>query len=335
MPQEQNISACRPTVSSETPQLQASTRSVQLLQANADRVALSLNWSAFPTNGEETPDYRIEAAIEGSEFTDWVEIGSSGKLSIDFTNEEFNRQIRKLFVTGFSEDVMLRVKYNRGKSAALYTFATSLQVTTYQPVIDYDDSHVFRIPGNFENWKIDSAQKIISPKLDGQYEGYINFSDAHSQFLMVKTDASWRTLTTYYYIGADKFGFGGNMFCVSGGAGIYKFNASTDTHLWSCTKINSFSVNGTAVTADGNTDVDLVFNPSNNTWEITGSFSKGNFVFRANKNNTIVLGHNTGSGPGVPDYNGAKIEITKAGNYTISLSLQKAGNYSYGIQRNV
>jgi hypothetical protein len=91
---------------------------------------------------------------------------------------------------------------------------------------------------------------------------------------------------------------------------------------------------GTAITDDGNTDVDMLFNASNNTWEITGNFKNGSFIFRANKNNEIVFGHNATSEAGVPDYNGAKIEIAKTGNYTIRLSLLSAGNYSYGIQRN-
>jgi formylmethanofuran dehydrogenase subunit D len=45
---------------------------------------------------------------------------------------------------------------------------------------------------------------------------------------------------------------------------------------------------------------------------------KGSFIFRANKNNEIVFGHNATSETGVPNYNGSKIEINAAGNYTIT-----------------
>jgi hypothetical protein len=192
-------------------------------------------------DSEETQDYRIEAAMAGSRFTDWVEIASTNQSSINFTAKDFNRQIRKLFVTGLAEDIILRVKYNKPECSSCIQ-AALLQVTTYQPTIEYDNANVFRIPGNFQNWKVDSAQKIISPKNDGEYEGYVNFTNPNSQFLMVKSDQAWRVLATYYYIGANKFGFGGTMFSVSGGAGIYKFNASTDTRVWSCTKINSWNV---------------------------------------------------------------------------------------------
>ncbi len=332
-PQQQQVTISKVSAPAQQPLLQTSTGNLQLLQANADRVAISLNWGAFPAGTEETPDFHIEASMAGLQFTDWVEIGSTSQSSINFTTRDFNSQIRKLFVTGFAENITLRVKYIKGNSA-LYSFGASLQVTTYQPTIEYDNAGVFRIPGNFQNWKVDQAQKIVSPKNDGEYEGYINFTNPQSQFLMVKSDLSWSTQNTYYYIGANKFGFGGNMFSVKDGAGIYKFNASTNSNTWSCTKINSWNVNGTAITADGNTDVEMKFNASNNYWEITGNFKTGNFIFRANKSNGIVIGHNAASEVGTADYNGSKIEIAKDGNYTITLSLLSAGNYSYGVQRN-
>jgi hypothetical protein len=334
LPRQEQPVAAKATTANQSPLLEASTRNLQLLQVNAEKTAISLNWGSFQVGSEETQDYRIEAAMAGSRFTDWVELGATNQSFINFTAKDFNKQIRKLFVTGFAEDVILRVKYNRVNAAPMYTSGTQMQVTTYQPTIEYDDANVFRVPGNFQNWKVDSAQKIISPKNDGEYEGYINFTNPNSQFLMVKADRSWKVLATYYYIGANKFGFGGNMFSVSGGAGIYKLNASTDTRVWSCTKINSWNVLGTAVTPEGNTDVEMLFNASNNTWEITGSFRKGSFIFRANKNNEIVFGHNATGETGVPNYNGSKIEINAAGNYTIRLSLLSAGNYSYGVQRN-
>jgi hypothetical protein len=308
---------------------------VQLLQANAESIAVSLRWTDFPCNPGETQDIRIEAAIAGTQFNGWVEIGSSTKSSADFTVKEFNRQIRQLFVTGFAEDIILRVKNNREGAEPQYSFGAPMQVTTYQPTIDHDNSKIIRVPGNFENWKIESAPKIVSVKSDGEYEGFINFTSNHSQFLLVKQDLSWKTLSTFYDIGNSKIGFGGKIFYLPGTEGIYKFNVSTNTNKWSCTKINSFGITGTALTTQADKDQEMIFNSSNNTWEITGNFKNGNFIFRANNTNSIVFGHNANSESGIADYNGAKIDITKAGNYTIRLSLLVAGNYTYSIQRNV
>jgi hypothetical protein len=317
-----------------TSQLEITKTSIQLLQANAESIAVSLRWTDFPCNSGETQDSRIEAAMAGSQFNGWVEIGASAKSSADFTVKEFNRQIRQLFVSGFAEDIILRVRNNRKGADPLYSFGAPVQVTTYQPSIDYDNAKIIRIPGNFEHWKIDSAPKIISILSDGEYEGFINFTSNHSQFLLVKQDLTWSPLSTFYDIGNSKFGFGGKIFYLPGTAGIYKFNVSTNTNKWSCTKINSWGIIGTAITTEAGKDQELVFNASNNTWDLTGNFKPGNFVFRANNTNEIVFGHNATSESGVADTNGAKIEITRAGNYTIRLSLLVAGNYTYSVQKN-
>lgn len=316
------------------PQLQASVQSVQLTQANAGGIALHLSWSTFPCGTAGVTGYTIEAAMAGSKFSGWVQIGNSCTLAADFTNEQLNKQIRQLFVTGFAEDVTLRVRCNRTGADPLYSYGASLQVTTYQPVTTYSNTQIFRVPGNFENWKVATAQTLVSTASNGEYEGYINFSSSFSQFLLVKGDLTWNPLTTFYYIGTNKFGFGGTMFPVTGGAGIYKMNVSTNTNTWTYTRIQSWNLYGTAVPEGASTDLEMQFNGTDNTWEITGNFLKGDFIFRANKCNEIVFGHNTGSEPGVADYNGAKIPVGTAGNYTIKLSLLTGGNYSYSIQHN-
>lgn len=316
------------------PQLETSVKSVQLTQENANNIALHLSWSAFPCSAAGATNYTIEAALAGSRFNGWVPIGNSCTLSADFTTEQLNRQIRQLFVTGFAEDVTLRVRCNRADADALYSYGASLQVTTYQPITTYNNKQVFRVPGNFQNWQVGKAQTLVSAASNGEYEGYINFCSPFSQFLLVKGDLTWNPLTTFYYIGGNKFGFGGTMFPVTGGAGIYKMNVSTNSNTWTYTRIQSWNLYGTAISAGANTDLEMQFNGTDNTWEVTGNFLKGDFIFRANKSNDIVFGHNTGSDAGVPDYNGARIPVCAAGNYTIKLSLLTGGNYSYSIQRN-
>ena len=143
----------------------------------------------------------------------------------------------------------------------------------------------------------------------------------------------WDNVTTYNQTGPGKFGFNGTFFFVPGGSGVHKVSVSMNTHTWSCTKINSFGLYGTAVAAD-NTDAEMIFDAPTLSWRITKDLVKGELVFRANRFNTIVLGHNEKSGVGVADTNGEKINISQAGNYTIVLSLGSAGNYSYGIRKN-
>lgn len=199
-------------------------------------------------------------------------------------------------------------------------------------LINYDESFILRLPGNYQNWDVASAPKIISQNGNGEYEGYINFTDPQSQFYLVRGTA-WDNVTTYNQTGPDTFGFNGTFFFVYGGAGVYKVNVSMKTYTWYCTRIDSWGLYGTAVAADGNIDADMVFDKSSLSWRITKNLSQGDFVFRANKDSAIVFGHNNDGKAGIPVYNGDKISITTAGNYAIVLSLGSAGNYTYSITK--
>jgi hypothetical protein len=316
------------------PQLHLSTSSIVLLQDNATTNAVSFSWASFPGAVSATNNYVLEAGTQGSNFADPVAIAYTSQLSVTFTVQDFNTQLRKLIITGTKQTVEFRVRLNSGDANPVFSSPVALEVTTYQPYTYYDDSHTFCVPGNFQNWVPACAPKIISPANNGEYEGYINLSNAYPQFLLIKGAPVWSSLTTLYYIGANKFGFNGTMFSVFEGAGIYKMNVSSNTNTWSCKRINSWSLNGTAVSADPNVDADMSGDASSISWSITTNLNQGDFVFRANKSNDIVFGHNATSDLGVPDYNGAKISIPKAGNYTIVLSLGLAGNYSYSVQKN-
>ena len=199
--------------------------------------------------------------------------------------------------------------------------------------IEYDEPRIFRLPGNYQNWNVPLAPKIISRSGNGEYEGFINFTNTDSKFYLVN-GTQWDNVTTYNQTGPGKFGFNGTFFAVPGAPGIYKVNASTNNYTWTFTKIYSWGLKGTAVAPAANTDAVMAFDEPSLSWRITTDLSKGNFLFRANKSDAINFGHNSNSGMGIPDYDGEKIPIAKPGNYTIVLYLLSAGNYMYGIQKN-
>jgi hypothetical protein len=335
LPKEQMLSAPVNHADAATvPQLRLSVSRIVLLPGNANNRAVTFNWPAFTGTASETGNYIIEAAASGTQFSDPVEIGAATTLSAAFTVKELNDQMRKMIITGSMQKVEFRVKLKTANAADRYSDRIALDVITYQPYTEYTDAQIFRIPGNFQDWKPAAAPIIVSQKKDGDYEGYINFNKAYSEFLFVKGAGIWHSLTTFYSIGGGKMGFGGDIFSVpEGGSGIYKVNVSTNTNNWSCKKINSWSLYGTAVSSPNN-DSQMTTDTASLSWRITTNLNPGEFVLRANKANSIVLGHNTGSATGAVDYNGEKIRITRAGNYTIVLSLQLAGNYAYSVQRN-
>jgi hypothetical protein len=198
------------------------------------------------------------------------------------------------------------------------------------PDVSYPESQTFRLPGNYQNWNVPMAPKVVAAGSDGEYEGFINFSDPNSQFYLVR-GTQWNNVTTYNQTGPATFGFNGSFFYVTGGAGIYKVNFSTNSYTWSCTKILSWELNGNAVP---NTSAGMANGDDPLSWRITTDLAAGCFVFRANKTNALVFGQKTEYQPGMAIYNGDKINIAKPGNYTIQLFLQSAGNYTYSITKN-
>ncbi|MEO8173662.1 MAG: SusE domain-containing protein [Sediminibacterium sp.] len=310
--------------------LQVSSTSVVLSQSKAAEVAIRFNWTAFGGQSEETGGYTIEADLTGSGFSNAIEVGSTYEPSISFTTQELNQQLRKVMMADTRELVEFRIKANGCQS--LYSTVVVVSATAYQPYSLFDETQIMRLPGNYEDWSIPNAPRVVSTKRNGQFEGFVNFTDAKSQFYLVK-GTQWDNVTTYNQTGANTLGFNGTFFNVNGGAGINKVSVNMNTMTWSCTKINSFGLFGTATGAAG-TDAEMTTDASNISWKITKDLVKGEFVFRANKSNDIVFGHNENSGTCIADANGEKITISQSGNYTIVLTLSAAGNYSYGIRKN-
>jgi hypothetical protein len=195
----------------------------------------------------------------------------------------------------------------------------------------YDEARTLRVPGNYQQWNVAAAPRIVSANGNGQYEGYINFTRPDTEFWLVKGTA-WDNVTTYNETGNNTFGHNGGFFTVGEGAGIYKVNADKNKFTWSCTRISSWSVSGTAVSAGGS-DVEMTVNASALSWSITRNFIQGSFLFRANKGNSIVLGQEAEGGDGMAGYNAQTITVPRSGNYTITLSMQP-GNYTYSVTRN-
>jgi hypothetical protein len=314
---------------------QLSASKLVLLQGNENNKALTLEWKISADHPAPSINYTIEAAARGTQFADPVVLSSTDRVSVSLSVKEFNSKIRQVIGTGKASMVDLRIRAVRNNTnETVYSDAMALEVTPYQPFTDYDDSRIMRIPGNFQNWILSCAPKIVASGKAGEYEGYIHFTNPYPQFLMIKSATNWDTKVTYQNIGANKIGFGGSIFSVSGGAGVYRMKVNMENNTWSCTKINSWALTGTAVSADPNAEVTMIDDSETISWSITSYLAKGDFRFRANKSNDINLGHNPMDETGVPDYNAANIPINKAGNYTVRLHLKSPGNYAYSIQRN-
>jgi hypothetical protein len=300
-----------------------------LLQGNATNKAAVFSWAA--ANPSDT--YTIEADVSTDFFSDPIELISTKESSVTFNVADFNAAMSKLLYSGNTGKVDFRIRVDHPGAPSIFSVPTAMLVTTYNNYISYDGSKVFKVPGNYQGWNVANAPKLIAAKTAGEYEGYINFANPSPQVLLVKGNAmQWDDKFTFYYIGGDMFGYGGSIMTVPGGSGVYLFKANTNTNRWSSVKINSWGIAGDAVTPGSqpimnDDDGDL-------SWSVTTEFTKGSFRIRANNSNAISFGQKTTDAPGVPSYEGENLVIKRPGNYTIQLTLNVAGNYSYSIRRN-
>lgn len=305
---------------------------ITLLQGNDKIKAINLSWDVTGSNAGGM--FTVEAALKGNNFADFIEIGSTDQLTISPVVKDLNRQLCQLIPAGGTEMVELRVRASNGKTATTYSNPVALQVTTYQHYTEYQAPQYIHVPGNFQSWDMTDAPTLVTTENNGEYDGYVNFTNAYPQFLLVK-GTQWTTVNTYTYIGGSKFGFGGGVFSIFGGAGIYRMTASTNTNTFSYTKINTWGVHGTAVSANGNADPEMTYHAATNTWVMNIELAKGDFRIRANNTDAISLGKTMVDGYLVPDYKGTNFTVDKPGNYTITLNLKQAGNYTCSVVKTI
>lgn len=309
----------------------ASVQAVVLQQSSSENNAISFSWTPLP--GNNPLRYTIEAGAVQSHFSEPIELGSSSYATIGFLVKELNQKMSRLVPTGKSTKVEIRVKATDlygDHDVLVYSEALSLDITTYQPITEYAYPQYIKLPGNYQEWELSNAPQIVSVKNDGEYEGYINFTRQNPQFMFVK-GCKWEITNTFTNLGANKFGFGGTLFSLTGNAGSYFVKASTNKNTWNCTRINKWGIHGTAVTCAGETDPVMTYDAASGKYMITLALQAGEFRFRANDDDALTLGKEIKNGYDTPSAIGKNFTVTTPGYYTIYLNLCSAGNYGCAL----
>ena len=260
------------------------------------------------------------------------------KLAKTFTVAEINAKMQDIIPYGSAQQVQARIKADVGSNVTpIYSNVLTLTITSYRDIVSYGFPQALWIAGNYQGWDPASAPKIVDKFASGttgsNYDGYINFTNASPAFKMVKGN-NW---------GAGDFGGsagiltnGGSDLTLSGGAGVYRLTASTSAMTWTATKITTWGIIGSATPLDWGASTPMTFNAVDGTWTITVNLTGGagkEMKFRANNDWAINFGDNNPA-DNKPEYGGDNIKIAQDGNYTITLDIGIAGNYSYTIRRN-
>jgi len=186
---------------------------------------------------------------------------------------------------------------------------------------------VLYVPGSYQGWDpANTATVIASVGSNANYEGYLNFPDAGTQFKICigpNWDHNWGDT------GADgTLDPGGDNITVAD-AGYYKLNVDTLALTYTITK-TTWGVIGSATAGGWDSDQPMTYDASNGMWTATLDLVPGDIKFRANGAWDINYG-DTGV-DGILDAGGDNIAIPEAGTYVITMKLG-APDYTYTITK--
>jgi hypothetical protein len=184
---------------------------------------------------------------------------------------------------------------------------------------------VIYAPGGYQGWDPATAANLSSPGSNNQYEGYINFTDANSEFKFT-LGPNWDN--NFGDTGADGTLDQNGDNIVIADPGFYKINVDLDANTYTLTKTD-WGLIGSATPDEWNSDQNMTYNAAEGAWEITIDLVAGEIKFRANDDWGLNYG-DTGANALLSE-GGDNIAIANAGLYTIKLYLDKP-DYTYSIE---
>jgi starch-binding outer membrane protein SusE/F len=338
--QKQEIRAVL-TTPATSPQLTASATSVVLDSTqNADTI-VNFSWGAVKYGYNADVTYTLQFDVPADSFKNPVNIIMPvNGTTTGFTDSAFNvlayQSLR--LPANVASEVQVRVKSDVNQNGvvagpstitSVYSNVDSISVTPYQIIIVYPELWV---PGDYQGWNPATAPTIASVEANGQYQGYVYIPPGGTYQFKYTSAPDWNHIN----YGDDGTGTGtlstngsaGNLYV--SGAGYYLMTADLNQMTWSATA-TTWSVIGDATAGGWSTDTPMTFDPTTGTWSVTTDLvSSGTFKFRANDAWTINYGYDNG----VLDLNGSNIPVPSDGNYTITLNLSIAGNWSFTLKKN-
>lgn len=306
------------TIDNITPgSLVSSKSSVVLTKDNAATEALNFTWTNPNSGPALSYNNQLQFAVKGTNFANakTVDLPKSAN-SIAYNTQDFNAIMLALGLPldGTSTDIEVRVKSTlfsldnspNNLPAPVYSSVLPITVTPYALI-----SYLY-VPGAYQGWNPSTANTLISATSNGIYIGYINFTDANSEF-KVNPARNWD----------NSYGStGGNNVTLNGGDNLKAPNAGSqkltvDLNLNTYTLVPySWGIIGSATPGGWDADTNMLWNDTTQMWEITVPLVVGEIKFRLNDDWGTNFGDDGNNGSLEPG--GANIAITEAGTYKIS-----------------
>ncbi len=187
---------------------------------------------------------------------------------------------------------------------------------------------VIYVPGGYQGWDPATGAQLASRNNDNVYEGYINFTDANTEFKFTP-NPNWTA--DFGDNGADGTLDPGGANIKVADPGFYKIKVDLNALTYSIQK-TEWGLIGSATPGGWDSDQNMTYDPAEGAWVIQLDLVAGEIKFRANDGWTLNYG-DTGA-DALLEEGGDNIAIPSASTYKIKLYLDKP-DYTYSIERPV
>ncbi len=322
------VISSNPTLPAFTNQTSGANIEFDISQAND---AYVYEWSQANFGFDAVVTYSIQMDKAGNNFADYLTLGSatnSGTLTIlvnDLNNKLLAMEVDPDAPTAL--ELEFRIKASLSSNEAPYYSAVITQTIKpfYIPIVY---PNIF-VPGSYQGWDPSNTTTVIySVKSDNKYEGYVWFGADNAEFKYTEGpnwDVNWGDDGANGTLESN----GANILA-GGPAGMYKLNVDLNAKTHSFMRTD-WGLIGSATPGVWDSDQNMTYDEATNTLKITLDLAAGDIKFRANDAWDLNYG-DTGAN-GTLEAGGDNIAIAEAGNYTITLELNKAV-YRYKIKKN-
>lgn len=326
--------------------LSASVSTLVLAPAKENDTVLVFTWSGADFGKQPVVSYSLQLATPADTANNWATgktftIGSN-QLRYTFIGKDLNNLLNGMgLAPGVSNKIAVRIKadvpqFNGAASSIASVYSNTLvqQITSYGLAL--------YIPGDYQGWNPAAAPQLAPVNgRAGLYEGYVYMAGSGQHYFKYTNAPDWNH---------TNYGDGGNgTFSTDGLAaglsvpdgGYYYLTANLNNNTWTATK-TTWGIIGDASPGGWNTDTQLSYDVANQVWKVTADMkTNGSFKFRANNAWALDFGVDNsgklqyadnpflGYTPGLNN-----LSVTADGNYTITLDLHTAGNYTYTLKKN-
>ena len=275
---------------------------------NPTAVATTITWADYSYG--VNIKYNVEIAASGS--STFYSLGTvQNAKQLEVSNLLLDQVVLKagaLANVATSMDVRVTAtSISTGGTIVKVSDLVTMSITPYQL-----ESFLYA-PGAYQNWSPETAEALRSATSNGIYVGYINYTQPNSEF-KITTARNWDN--SYGSDGGNTIVYNGGGNLVAPNTGYQKLTVNTNDLTYALEAF-SWGVIGSATPGGWDNDTDLVWNSTENVWEISSiTLIEGEIKFRLNNDWAVNYGDN--GNDGTLEDGGSNIPITEAGTYRIT-----------------